>query len=135
MNYPFVVIPEEEGAGWTIQFPDLPGATGFVEDLNDVPAEVVSVQKIWLECVEEDGRRAPSPSTDWNPIDRKPDDFTIEKVYTTQEVADLLDLSIRRVNAISNARGLGKLLGRVKIFTAREVDNMKIRTPGRPKIS
>lgn len=135
MNYPFVVIPEVEGTGWTIQFPDLPGATGFVTDLKDVPHEVETVQKFWIDCIEDDGREAPTPSFDWNPIDRQPEDFTVEKVYTTQEVADLLNLSTRRVNAISNSRGLGRLLGRVKMFTEKEIDNMKIRTTGRPKVS
>lgn len=135
MNYPFVVVPEEDGSGWSIQFPDLPGATGFVEKLEDIPSEVTTVQEFWLESLEEDGREHPEPSYDWNPIDRQPEDFTVGKVYTTKEVAELLDLSVRRVNALSNARGLGEMIGKVKVFTMREVENMKNRTNGRPKLS
>lgn len=135
MNYPFVVVPEEDGGGWSIQFPDLPGATGFVENLEDIPNEVATVQALWLGVLADDGRDYPNPSYDWNPINRQPDDFTVGKVFTTQEAAELLDLSVRRVNALSNARGLGKLLGKVKVFTEQEIDNMKHRSAGRPKLS
>lgn len=135
MNYPFVVIPEPDGSGWTVQFPDLPGATGFVENLEDVPSEVLEIQSFWLEDLDNDGRDHPAPSFDWDPIDRQPDDFTVGKVYTTKEVAQLLDLSVRRVNALSSSRGLGELIGKVKVFTQREVENMKHRTTGRPMTS
>lgn len=135
MNYPFVVIPEPDESGWTVQFPDLPGATGFVQKLEDLPSEVLAVQSFWLEDLDKDGREHPAPSHDWDPINRQPDDFTVGKVYTTKEVSELLELSVRRVNALSNARGLGEMIGKAKVFTMREIENMKHRTTGRPKTS
>lgn len=135
MNFPFVVIPVEDGVGWTVQFPDLPGATGFVTDLAQVGQEVATLQQLWLEGLEEDGLKVPKPSYDWDPINRQPGDFTVGTVYTTQEAAELLGLSVRRVNALSNSRGLGELIGKVKVFTKKEIENMKHRTTGRPKMS
>lgn len=134
-QYPFVVIPVEDGSGWTIQFPDLPGATGFVSDISDIGKEVEIVQSLWLDGIEEDGMEVPTPSYDWNPINRQPGDFKVGKVYTTKEAADLLGLSVRRVNALSSSRGLGEMLGKVKVFTQREIENMKSRTTGRPKVT
>lgn len=135
MNYPFVVIPTEEGTGWSIQFPDLPGATGFVTDLDEVGKEVETIQHLWLDGIEDDGLEVPKPTYNWDPVNRQPEDFTVGKVYTTQEAADLLGLSARRVNALSSARGLGQIIGKVKIFTSKEIDNMKKRPVGRPKLS
>lgn len=133
--YPFVVTPEEDGSGWTIQFPDLPGATGFAESIEDVGREAKSVSEFWLEDLEEDGIDVPEPSKGWNPINRQPEDFRVPKVYTTQEVAALLNISRRRVNALASNRGVGKLIGRAKFFTMSEVQKMKHRQPGRPKLT
>jgi predicted RNase H-like HicB family nuclease len=133
--YPFVAIPEDDGSGWTIQFPDLPGATGFARSMEDVGREAKLISEFWLEDLEEDGLDIPVPSTDWDPINRQPEDFRIPKVYTTQEVAELLDISTRRVNALASSRGVGQLLGRAKVFTRDEIQKLKHRQPGRPKLT
>lgn len=65
--YPFIAIPEEDGRGWNIQFPDLPGATGFVTSIDDIGREAKIVSSLWLEDLEEDGMDIPAPSFDWYP--------------------------------------------------------------------
>jgi hypothetical protein len=53
-------------------------------------------------------------------------------VYSTQQVADELDVSVRRVRALAKNRGLGKIVGGSYVFTLADIDAMRIREPGRP---
>jgi predicted RNase H-like HicB family nuclease len=133
--YPFVAIPERDGSGWSIQFPDLPGATGFAETIDQIGEEARIVSELWLEGREESGRDLPEPTLDWDPIHRAPEDFNVDHVYTTQEVAELLGVSPRRVNALSTDRGVGTRIGKIKVFTKGDVRKLRQRRPGRPRIA
>lgn len=130
--YPFVAVPEEDGSGWSIQFPDLPGATGFTENIENIGEEAKIISELWLSDLEEDGIEVPEPSLDWDPINRQPEDFRVDQVFTAKEVADMLNISPRRVNALSTSRGVGKLIGKARVFTSTEVEKLKDRRPGRP---
>jgi hypothetical protein len=57
------------------------------------------------------------------------------KLYTTQEVADELGVTDRRVRALAKSREVGKRIGaRMLVFTASDLDKMRDRKPGpRPK--
>lgn len=133
-KYPFVAIPEEDGSGWTIRFPDLPGAIGFAETLEGVGKEARIVSELWLSDLEEDGIPIPAPSLDWDPIDRSPGDFHIDAMLTSKEVAKLLGVTPRRVNALATTRGVGRFVGGAKMFAPREVAAMRTRIAGRPRI-
>lgn len=132
--YPFVAIPEEDGSGWSIQFPDLPGATGFTANIESIGEEAKLVADLWLANLEEDDIEVPVPSLDWDPINRQPEDFKIDHVFTAKEVADILNISPRRVNALASSRGFGRFIGKAKVFTSIEVERLKTRKPGRPKM-
>lgn len=126
--YPFIVIPEEDG--WAIQFPDLPGAHGFAESLSEIGPEAETVAQLWIESMRKDGDPIPKPSTDWKPIDHS--SFTLGSLATTKEVAEELGISPRRVRALADDRGLGVRLGNSLAFSRSEIDDMRIRIPGRP---
>lgn len=134
IKYPFVALPEEDGSGWSIVFPDLPGAIGFAEDWDEVGEEARIVAELWIEGEREDGHPIPVPSTDWDPIQRGPNSFRFEELKTTREVAEELGVSHRRVNALSTNRGVGRLIGGVKMFTPHEVGRLQRRDPGRPRV-
>ena len=55
----------------------------------------------------------------------------IPALYTAQEVASLLGLSTRRVRALAASRSLGRRIGPFWVFTAADVDGMRVRVPGR----
>lgn len=133
-KYPFVAVPEEDGSGWTIRFPDLPGAIGFAETWEGVGEEARVVSELWISDLEEDDIPVPAPSLDWDPINRSPDDFHIDAVLTSKEVAELLGVTPRRVNALATTRGVGRIVGGAKVFAPREVAAMRHRIAGRPRL-
>ncbi|MEN6535291.1 MAG: hypothetical protein ABFD89_16625 [Bryobacteraceae bacterium] len=56
----------------------------------------------------------------------------MKKEYTTAEVAAALDLSPRRVRALAADRGRGRKLAGRLVFSAADLVNLSVRTPGRP---
>lgn len=59
-----------------------------------------------------------------------------ERLYTTQQVADALGISPRRVIAIARYRGIGQQLGREWAFHEVDIDTMRPhihRKAGRPR--
>ncbi|MCO5229492.1 MAG: type II toxin-antitoxin system HicB family antitoxin [Thermomicrobiales bacterium] len=131
MNYPFVVLPEEDG--YSIQFPDLPGANGFAETLADVGHEAETVAQLWIESMQADGDAIPEPTVNWDPIDRT--GISISDLITVARAADELGISERRVRSLATSRDLGTKVGDLIVFSAEEVEAMKERRPGRPKIA
>lgn len=54
-------------------------------------------------------------------------------IYTVSQVADILHVTDDRVRRLALSRGVGrKLDARTWVFTAADVDAMRIRIPGRP---
>jgi hypothetical protein len=56
------------------------------------------------------------------------------KLFTTNQVAEQLSISIRRVQALAKSRKLGYKYGRDILFTSAEITQMKDRKVGRPPI-
>jgi hypothetical protein len=54
---------------------------------------------------------------------------------STTEVAKILGIDISRVLRIRASRKLGERRGREWYFSESEIDNMRIRNPGKPKTS
>lgn len=55
------------------------------------------------------------------------------QLYTTAEVAEMFGLSVNRVNVIARTRKIGiKYGGRERLYTAKDIDAMWVRKPGRP---
>ena len=61
LRYTFNVIADEE-SGYVIVFPDLPGCLTQVEILDEIPAMVEDVRRLWIEVAYESGYEIPEPS-------------------------------------------------------------------------
>jgi hypothetical protein len=59
---------------------------------------------------------------------------SFRKVYTADEVADRFGVSERRVHALAQARGVGRKLRGVWLFTVEEIEAMTPGPVGRPRI-
>lgn len=62
-DYPFELRPlaEDEGTGWLISFPDLPGCMSDGETPEEAMANGKDALAAWLQATEEAGREAPDP--------------------------------------------------------------------------
>ncbi len=134
-KYPFAAIPDPEGEGWEIVFPDIPGVVGYAESWEAIGEEARSILSEWMVLEDEDGHPLPPPSDDWNPIERQPDDFAVPKLYSAEEAAAELGISKRRVISLAKSREVGRIIGNSLAFTDQDVEAMRDRTPGRPKSS
>jgi antitoxin HicB len=56
-------LSEDEGGGWLVEFPDLPGCMADGETLDEVLAEAKSAVAAWIDTAEDDGRPVPKPSS------------------------------------------------------------------------
>jgi predicted RNase H-like HicB family nuclease len=131
-KYPFAAIPAPDGEGWEIVFPDVPGVVGFAESWEAIGVEARAILAEWLTLEDEDGNPLPAPDTNWIPIARDPEDFELPKLFSTEEAANELGISRRRVVALAKSRGVGTIVGSSLVFTEPDIDTMRDRTPGRP---
>lgn len=147
-HYAFVVTPSTLG-GWDITFPDLPGCHSHARDWEEVGPMARETSELWLTSMYE--RNYPVPDvSDWLPdyqaegapnrfsqrvgrIDGLPEPEP-EPIYSVEQVADVLDLSRRRVQKIAQEHDLGRLVSGVKLFSPSDVDTMRRnrRPVGRP---
>lgn len=133
-KYPFAAIPDPDGDGWEIVFPDIAHVVGFSETWEGIGPEAQSILAEWIEAATEDGFAIPAPSQHWDPIDEiRPGAFKLPRLYSSEEVATELGISNRRVPALAKSRGLGQKVGNSLVFTPEEVDAMRERRPGRPR--
>jgi predicted RNase H-like HicB family nuclease len=131
-KYPFAAIPAHGGDGWEIVFPDVPGVVGYAETWEGIGEEARSILSEWLHLEHEDGHSLPAPDYEWNPIKRSPGDFTVPRLYSTDEAANELGVSRRRAAALAKSRQVGQKIGNSLAFTDSDIDAMRERTPGRP---
>lgn len=57
----------------------------------------------------------------------------MDNFYTSAQVATMLGVSQRRIQALAKTRGLGRMVGHTMVFTESEVTAMRVRKRGRPK--
>ena len=64
LPYPFTVRPltEEDGGGWLVEFPDLPGCMADGETVDDALREAVDAAQSWLETARAHGDPIPEPT-------------------------------------------------------------------------
>lgn len=131
-NYPFAAIPLPGGDGWEIVFPDIPGVIGFAETWDAIGNEAHSILAEWLTIEDEDGRPLPAPDHEWTPVSRNRGDFDVPRLHSAEDAATALGISRRRVTALARSRQVGSMVGNSLVFTDRDIDAMRERTPGRP---
>jgi len=61
LSYPFHVIADPDG-GYVATFPDLPGCATQVETLEELPAMVDDVRRLWIETAFDHGMEIPLPT-------------------------------------------------------------------------
>ena len=57
-------LSEDEGGGWLVEFPDLPGCMADGETLDEALAQGRDAAAAWLDTAKAEGREIPSPSAD-----------------------------------------------------------------------
>lgn len=135
-KYPFAALPDPEGEGWEIVFPDIAGVVGFSETWEGIGAEARSILREWLVASAEEGNPLPAPSEDWDPITRGLEEFRVPALVSTEDVARELGISVRRVRALASSRHVGQIVGNSLAFTPRDIDTLRERRPaGRPSKS
>jgi len=135
-RYTFVVRAKD--TGWTVHFPDLPGARMYTERIEDVGRVAKSLYSHWAESHFRAGLALPEPNatdmTDqWDLNDPKP---YLELLTTARELSIELGISVTRVHTMARDRGLGTMRGNVRFFTPSEREVMlalPIRRPGDTK--
>ena len=147
-KYAFTVTPTSFGV-WEISFPDLPGCHSQARTWEEVGPMARETSELWLTSMYE--RNYPVPDvSDWQPDFSRPEapsrfaegvgridglpDPEPEPIYSVEQVADVLDLSRRRVQKIAQEHDLGRLVSGVRLFSPRDVDTMRQnrRPVGRP---
>ncbi|MGJ3495607.1 hypothetical protein PsalN5692_03963 (plasmid) [Piscirickettsia salmonis] len=66
LDYPFNVhrLKEEDGGGYLVEFPDLPGCTADGETIEEAIADAKEACAAWIEAAREFGREVPQPKSD-----------------------------------------------------------------------
>lgn len=64
LDYPFTIRPlsEEDGGGYLIEFPDLPGCMSDGETIEEAVANGADAMSGWIEAMRAAGREIPPPS-------------------------------------------------------------------------
>ncbi len=57
----------------------------------------------------------------------------LNKLFTTADLARLLNVSTGRVRVLAKVRRLGNKVGRDWVFSIEDIEGMRLRMPGRPK--
>lgn len=64
LDYPFTIRPlsEEDGGGYLIEFPDLPGCMSDGDSIEEAVANGADAMHGWIEAMRAAGREIPPPS-------------------------------------------------------------------------
>lgn len=134
--YSFRVDPSP-GGGWTVWFPDLPGASGWAETWEQIGVEAQAIAEIWLDS--ERRRKHPIPApTDFSAQEQWPqgNDILIDgigPVIGVPDMARMLGISERRVQALAKDRGVGRRFGNYLMFLQDDIERLRPGSPGRPR--
>lgn len=106
---------------------------------EDIGPEARAAATGWLESERERGHPIPEPKTK-EPDETWPQGMGVEPSTSPEpelllgvaDVARILEISPRRVQALARHRGLGRKIGTSLAFTSADIDKMRVRRPGRP---
>ncbi len=66
MPYKMVIVPDEEEAGYTLYFPDLPGCITCVDSLEQAITQAENAKREWLEAAIEEGLDIKEPQDEYS---------------------------------------------------------------------
>lgn len=107
-DYPFYVrhLSKEEGGGFLIEFPDLPGCMSDGDTIDEAIANGFDAASCWIEIAEQDNKRIPRPGTSqsgkW--VQRVPKSLHVRLIGKAQEEG----VSLNTLVISMIAEGLGK---------------------------
>ena len=80
LMYPFMtrVLLPEEGGGYLIEFPDLPGCMSDGETLEEAIENGKDALQCWIEAAAEDGQEIPEPGSSPTWVQQVPTDVHIQ---------------------------------------------------------
>jgi predicted RNase H-like HicB family nuclease len=138
LAYSFNVEPDP-GGGWIIWFPELPGCSGWSERIEDVGSEAKVIARIWLEMERERQHPVPRP-LDYQSQEKwsQGNDVSVDDsgpLIGVPDMAKLLGVSPRRVQALAKERGVGRRFGNYLVFAESDIERLRPRSPGRPSRS
>ena len=123
----------------SIWFPDLPGCRGWALTWDDIGPEGTGCRLRMVGIGTRSGTRDPRTENDgagrsMAARSRRGVIFLngLGIVLGVADVARILEITPRRVQALAKHRGLGRMVGNSLAFTAADVDNMRVRRTGRP---
>ncbi len=132
--YSFVAVADQHDGGWVIYYPDLPGVITQADTYEDVAIMAKDALETWVTFQVEEGRPIPEPSFDaepdwdWDTVRPTSEIPTI----TSEEAARELGVSRPRVHQLARIRGVGEMRGNVRMFSAKDIEALRERKPGRP---
>lgn len=133
-QYPFRTVIEPTG-GWSIVFPDLPGCTSYAETWDEIGLQARAAISLWLESEHEQGHPIPPPTVGDDGPGLGPDAFDLPAepdLLTARDVGVELGVTPRRVNAIAGRRGVGRRVGRSRLYSRADLAALRPGRPGRP---
>jgi hypothetical protein len=143
-QYPFHALAEPSG-GWTILFPDAPGAGAFAETWEEIGPKALEGITIWLTVSAERGQTLPPPTTvgDFRysatgqaliDAERPLIDPAKQELFSVRDVAAYAGISTGRVRQIAGEKHVGTLIGGALIFHREDLRAFTHRRPaGRPR--
>lgn len=130
-NYTFIAKADLEDGGWVIMYPDLPGVMTQADTWDEIGEMAQDALRAWVEAQLEDDRPIPEPSDrdlpewDWGSVG--------VSLLSTNEVAEQLGVTPRRVLALAADRGVGQRFGRSVMFHPDDLERLRPNPVGRPR--
>jgi hypothetical protein len=103
----------------------------YAETLEEIGPQARIAFELWMTAEYEAGRPIPEPT-----VGAEAPRWTKEEMHaplTAQDVAAELGVTVRRVNALASQRGVGRILGKARVFTGSDVAALRPGRPGRPR--
>jgi hypothetical protein len=143
-QYPFHALAEPSG-GWTILFPDAPGAGAYAETWAEIGPKAYEGIVIWLTVSAELGHTLPAPTTvgDFRysatgqariDAERPVINPETQELFSARDIAAYTGLSKSRVLQIADESGVGTRVGGAIIFNREDLAKFtERRSVGRPR--
>lgn len=132
-NYSFVAAADLDDGGWVIKYPDLPGCITTADSYEEIATQAKGALEAWVEATLRNGDPIPEPSDYPLPEWDWATEGTDSEVLTTNQVAEHLGVSPRRVRAIAQQRNIGRKIGQTLTFRRAELPKLIPGARGRPR--